>query len=265
MRIAITGSSSSIGRNLTYRLQEEGHEVIPFGGRTSKYWQLGQEFPSIVDVDILIHLAHDRGLSYFENIAATRKLTKSFLGYKIFLSSISAHSHARSIYGKSKFASESHFLEGSGAVLRAGVVYGPSIDGIYRKILDFSRASPIVPVPFGESTRLFTSHIDDLCSEICAMVEEKPKGIFLAAHPWPTSFRELIQKINLSMLGRPTKYVNISPIFSLLLLHLLSLAHLKSSLIDSLKSLVRGVDLSELSVLQPSKTRFRSFEEDVES
>ena len=108
MKIAITGSTSTIGCKLVQELRLRGFDVIPFGGRSSEIWRIGSLFPGGVKADVLIHLAHDRKLTFKKNIEATKNLCGSFSGKIIFLSSLSAHSRAISNYGRSKY-----FMEGS--------------------------------------------------------------------------------------------------------------------------------------------------------
>ena len=134
MRIAITGSTSGIGMHLSKKLNETGHTTFPLGGSKSKLWQLGDKFPQELEADLLIHLAHDRTLSLDKNIAAAKSLCTSFGGNKLFLSSFSAHSKSRSIYGKSKYEIEKVFAETNGCSLRAGVVYGANIGGIFAQL-----------------------------------------------------------------------------------------------------------------------------------
>lgn len=109
MKIAITGSTSEIGKLLTERLNAIGHLAVALGGRDSTLWSLGERFPQDIDVDVLIHLAHDRSYSISDNISAAKELCASFKGKKIFLSSFSAHSNSQSRYGKSKYEIEKNF------------------------------------------------------------------------------------------------------------------------------------------------------------
>jgi hypothetical protein len=62
MKIAISGSTSTIGCKLAQELRLRGFDVIPFGGRSSEIWRIGSLFPSEVKADVLVHLAHDLSL-----------------------------------------------------------------------------------------------------------------------------------------------------------------------------------------------------------
>jgi hypothetical protein len=68
MKFAITGSTSAIGCKLVQELRLGGFEVIPFGGRSSEIWRIGSLFPSKVNADVLVHLAHDRNLTFDKNL-----------------------------------------------------------------------------------------------------------------------------------------------------------------------------------------------------
>jgi hypothetical protein len=68
-RFAVTGSSSGIGQAL--RLKYAASPEL-FGGELIfdlDDWRLGSELGSKFDNCLIIHLAHDRNLNFFENIA----------------------------------------------------------------------------------------------------------------------------------------------------------------------------------------------------
>ena len=257
MIVAITGSSSSIGVHLAERLKREDLDVILLGGSKSEIWKLGEAFPKNIHADVLVHLAHDRSMTLVDNLKAIETLTKTFAGYQIFVSSISAHTKSLSTYGQSKYLSEKYFLNRNGIVLRAGVVHGVGIDGIYEKLKSLVSKSRIVPLPYSGKSRLFSTHVDDLCSEIIKSIEIQSSGIIFAAHPWPISLAKLVNiialesKTKILCLKIPTK-LTIATTF------LINKMYLKYPMIDSLRSLQKEVSLSELSELRPSKTSFRS-------
>jgi len=256
MRIFLTGSSSSIGKRLTQSLQAAGHEVIQAAGRDSKVWKLSQIYPTDIKAEVLIHLAHDRTLTVEQNFEAVKLLTSSFGGYSIFLSSISAHSRSKSIYGQSKFRSEALFVGSHGVALRAGVVHGAYVEGIYSTLQKFINRLKFVPMPFSGKPRLFTTHIDDLCREILEILERQPSGVRLAAHPWPNSLKGLIQHVA----NVENRKIYSLPVPAFLIrggLRILEIAKVNSPLIDSLRSLQCEVTLQELSELEPSFTTFR--------
>ena len=258
MRIAITGSTSSIGVRLIERLKENGHRTFALGGRGSRIWQLGDVFPQDLEVDVLIHLAHDRRLSLAQNIAAARILCDSFRGEKIFLSSFSAHSHSLSKYGKSKFEIEKIFAENKGWSLRAGVVYGVKIGGIFAQLETLLGMSRITPVPYRGLPTLLTSHIDDVISEIMSMLVRTSPNTVFAANSYPISLIELLKQISFSK-GLKQSFVSLprQPLDALLRV-LVQIAP-NFPMADSLLSLSKTVKNEELSNLQLPQTKFRAF------
>jgi nucleoside-diphosphate-sugar epimerase len=256
MRIFLTGSNSSIGKRLVQSLQAAGHEVIQAAGRDSKMWKLGQNYPTDIKAEVLIHLAHDRTFTIQENFEALELLTSSFRGYSIFLSSISAHSRSKSIYGQSKFRSEALFVRNHGVALRAGVVHGAYVEGIYSTLQRFVNRLKFVPVPFSGKPRLFTTHIDDLCQEILEILEKRPSGVRLAAHSWPNSLKGLIRHVA-NVENRRIYSLPVPSFFIKSGLRILEIAKVNNPLVDSLRSLQSEVTLPELSELEPSFTTFR--------
>ena len=260
MKIAITGSTSSIGQYLLCQLTIAGHEVIPLGGRGSQLWKIGMKFPEFLEADLLIHLAHDRTLPLKENVKATELLISSFEGEKIFLSSLSAHSKAKSVYGKSKYEIEKLFLNYGGKVVRAGLVYGPNIGGMYSTLRTISERLPIIPVPYSGTPRMYTTHIDDLCEEIMDLMFRDEKGIVLGAHYWPISLSNFIRIIRTQMpLQSNVILLPIPRIFLEITRAILSPLKLRLSLIDSLGSLSTQISSEEFSGLVPSPKDFRIF------
>ena len=259
MRVAVTGSTSVIGRRLVEKLSEAGHTPVPCGGRQSNVWQIGQACPNKLNLDALIHLAHDRTLSVIENTQSAKFLCDSFEGPKIFLSSLSAHSKSISRYGKSKYAMENIFNNSNGSSLRAGVVYGDKVEGTFGQIELLIRKLPLVPLPYKGSSLLFTTHIEDLISEIIVHLNQNQGITTFAAHPMPTSLKNLSFQIQ-KMLEMSKPVVNISREPLDVLLRSLVRVLPNFPMADSLLSLSREASYEELSKLEVAKTTFREFE-----
>jgi nucleoside-diphosphate-sugar epimerase len=258
MRIAVTGSTSVIGQRLVSKLSESGHTPVPFGGSKSDIWQIGEKCPVNLDLDALVHLAHDRSLSVEENIAAVNVLCKSFEGPKVFLSSFSAHSKSISTYGRSKFAMENIFNARNGCSLRAGVVYGDNVEGIFAQIELLIRKLRLIPLPYRGSSLLFTTHIDDLISEILLLLIQREGVTTFAAHPMPTSLHNLSIQIQ-KHLGVRRRAIRIprQPLDVLVrtLVRLLP----NFPMADSLLSLSREASYEEISKLRIPNSSFREF------
>jgi nucleoside-diphosphate-sugar epimerase len=258
MRVAVTGSTSVIGQRLITKLSEAGHTPLPFGGSESNIWQIGQKCPIDINFDALVHLAHDRSLSVKENIDAATVLCDSFQGPKIFLSSFSAHSKSVSKYGQSKYAMESIFNTSNGSCLRAGVVYGDKVGGIFTQIELLIRVLPIIPLPYRGSSLLFTTNIEDLIAEIMTKLDY-PQGVTtFAAYSMPISLNSLCFQIQKS-LGLRKWTINIwRPPLDILLKFLVWLLP-NFPMADSLLSLSREANYEEISKLKIPNSNFREF------
>lgn len=257
MRILITGSSSWIGKELTQRLKANGNDVIEIGGSKSGIWKLGQDWPNSLYGDVLIHLAHDRKFDREENLLAVEKIVKGFQGHVIFLSSLSAHSQSKSIYGQSKFRSEELIINSGGTVIRAGVVFGDKKNGIYQTICTLLERLPIIPMPYMGNSRLFVTNINDLCDEIAIQANLKRNEVIFGAHVWPLTFEFLMKRISKrENLKTPKMFGLPSFILDGFLIPLKRLG-VWNSTFDSLLSLSREISSSELSYLKASSVRFR--------
>lgn len=258
MIIAINGSTSAIGKQLKQRLESAGFSVIPLGGRNSDIWRLGEIFPAQIHADVLVHLAHDRELSLDENKYAFDVLVQSFKGYQILLSTLSSHSKTKSIYGQSKRYAEQLILGNDGGCIRAGIVFGPNSEGFFKMIQGIVSQVPVIPLPYSGHSRLFFTHIDDLCSEILDLIQNQKKGLIFGANYWPLTLKAMLRKIAIAN-GRKTFFIGINSIVTRILLRLTMLLRIKASLIDSLKSLDCEITNSEIRSLIVPKTKFRAF------
>ena len=258
MKIAITGSTSEIGKLLTERLNAIGHLTVALGGRDSTLWSLGERFPQDIDVDVLIHLAHDRSYSISDNISSAKELCASFKGKKIFLSSFSAHSNSQSRYGKSKYEIEKIFAGFNGSSLRAGVVYGGNGGGIFSQLETLLRSSILIPIPYRGFPLLFTTHVDDLISEIVIMLDEVDSSTVFGANTHPISLREVLLQISTTV--RVKQYFIPLPRQPFdTILRIANRIMPNFPLADSLLSLSNHPSNEELSKLQLSNTMFRPF------
>ena len=261
MRVAVTGSTSVIGQRLLATLSEAGHSPVPFGGRQSNIWRIGQKCPSDLNLDALVHLAHDRSISVKENIESAKVLCDSFVGPKIFLSSFSAHSKSVSKYGQSKYAMESIFNLSNGSCLRAGVVYGEKVEGIFAQIELLIRRLPLIPLPYQGSPLLFTTHIEDLISEIIFNLDQSEGITTFAAHSMPMSLHNLNFQIQKMMgLKKPTINIWRQPLDVLLRSLVQVLPNFPMA--DSLLSLSCEASYEEVSKLKIPNSNFREFKLD---
>ena len=259
MKIGVTGCTSGIGLSLVKKLQANGDTVLSLGGSNSSRWRLGQRLPGDLNIDALIHLAHDRTLSVIENVEAARTLCDSYNGPKVFLSSFSAHTKSRSRYGRSKFEIEKIFEQSKGSSLRAGIVYGQSVGGVFAQLEMLIKTLPVIPVPYSGSPLLFTTHIDDLVEEIIATLRHCDGSTVFAANAVPISLEELIFQMQ-DQLGesKPTILLWRQPLDQIL--KILIRAFPNFPMADSLLSLSNDTSYTELADMKIAMTSFRTFD-----
>ncbi|MGC3987899.1 MAG: NAD-dependent epimerase/dehydratase family protein [Pseudorhodoferax sp.] len=208
MRILIFGAAGFIGSHLTRSLARAGHEVvalcradaIPGFDGACVPWRFGQEVPSdaIRGAQAAIHLAHDfhgepgARTTLSDTLRIMQLLDVSGVQRQLFFSSYSAGAHATSIYGRTKYAIEQASAPlHSVVIVRPGLVVGPG--GIYGRIENWVRRSPIIPLPDGGHGRVPVIRIDRLAHETLRLIEApsavREVNLF---EPKLSSLRELV-------------------------------------------------------------------------
>jgi nucleoside-diphosphate-sugar epimerase len=258
MKIVVSGSTSGIGRYMVKELARVGYEVIELGGRDSNSWKLGEPFPLKISADILLHLAHDRQLTVKQNIEAAEKLVSTFTGYKILLSSLSAHENSKSVYGRSKYAIEEIFLRNNGSALRAGIVFGQDVLGIYTVLTKILKKIKFIILPFAGNPRFFMTDVRDLAKEIQETIKYRPNDVVFAAHYWPKSMKELLIRISeIENINISKKIIRIPAFLTNGTILILRPLAKKFSFIDSLTSLQKGISNTEIVSLRQPISNFR--------
>ncbi len=257
MRIIITGSSSSIGTHLAKSLLHQGHEIVDLKGTGEKNWRLGEPIPKIKEVDALIHLAHDRSFTIEMNVDAAKIICESFIGLKIFLSSMSAHSKSKSKYGKSKYLQERIFLDNNGRVVRAGIVYGEDIKGIYSTISSLVRRFKYLPLPYYGLPNLFMTHIDDLTDELIGTLQTSSSQPIFAANTLQLSLHRVLRIISLLENSNPKLVLLPRQPFEFIFL-IIGKLFPRINFVDSILSISKSISHLEISQLKKPKKKFRS-------
>jgi nucleoside-diphosphate-sugar epimerase len=186
MKIAVTGATGYIGRRVVASASKSGHEVIslsrrpdhPFSSNWFPYDLSATEHIFLPEgVEVLIHLAANTsfrsGLSAEEEIFAAQKLvnlTKD-RGIKfIFISSQTARSDAPTAYGRVKFQIEQKVIEAQGLVIRPGLVYGGTPNGLYGELIRSVNKFYFLPL-FFPGPKVQPIHVDDLTWGILRVAE----------------------------------------------------------------------------------------------
>ncbi|MGO9956135.1 MAG: NAD-dependent epimerase/dehydratase family protein [Solirubrobacteraceae bacterium] len=219
--VAITGSQGYVGRTIAAAVTRAGHDVIALDRRPRPE----QEFPwraydlaapvtpaLLHGCDVVVHCAYDLSLTRWTdiarvNIAGTARLVAAARpsGVRVCLvSSMSAYSGTRQLYGRAKLASERDVLQSRGDVVRLGLVYGRSGGGMIASLRGIA-GLPVIPV-IGRSCRQFMVHADDMAGAVVALLEgpttaSGPVGL---AHPEAVEFETIIRALAARRGKRPT-------------------------------------------------------------
>lgn len=187
-KVIITGANGYLGKEISRRLSQRGHQVIHFVRNPKKdeqFYDLAHEVneQQIAESDILIHCAFitkQQNKNAFEiNINGTKKLIeiceKNHTKF-VFISSLAAHELAESDYGKHKLQLESLINLNKNAILKPGLVIGQG--GLCLRMIDFAKKYRVIPIfNKGEQPLQFVS-IENVALTAIKVVEEDLSGKF---------------------------------------------------------------------------------------
>jgi len=180
-KVLIVGINGFLGKELAGFL--EGKSVEVFGtthtSNVSKnifQFKVGDTINSKIllnDFSSVVYLSHSATLESEKLINWYKKTFITFkeLGVRqIYISSYSAHEHAISDYGKSKYQIEKFFLENNEYSISPGLIIGKG--GIFNKIARFVDKSPIIVVPVSSKENLIPIvSIDKACGVIFDVIQ----------------------------------------------------------------------------------------------
>lgn len=210
MRLAITGASGYIGRQLVEGALRAGHEVLalsrhPINDDRVEWLAFDLQrasCPTLRDVDAVIHLAavttHKPTDSDIEPAAAASLLMSSKrAGARfVFVSSQTAREDAPTEYGRIKWRIEQDVLAQGGAVVRPGQVYGGPERALFGILVASMRRLPCTPT-FLPAPTVQPVHVDDLANALIAVARRddlRAKVLHIGA-PKPISFTHFLQQI----------------------------------------------------------------------
>lgn len=218
--IIITGSSGYLGSYVISYFSTLGFAVRAFQRTPPSSPLPGVEyyrfsFENVRDegfegADYLVHCAYETAESgkgdAGVNMTGTRHLVSLCRKYNIkpiFLSTLSAHSDAESVYGQTKLAMEGLFDPSRDLMLKSGFILGPG--GLFGRICAAIKKHKIVPLVGGGAQLIQVIARDDLAQVIALGIQKNLSGNFAVAHPTPIRLSALYAEI--------AKIVGAHPIF----------------------------------------------------
>lgn len=150
----------------------------------------------------IIHCAYDTRFqnprrAIDTNVLGTKRLLtlsrKSRVKRFVFISSIQSRRDALSIYGKTKYAAEKLLDPNRDLIIRPGMVIGAG--GLFHRMRDTIRRSPLVPLFYGGRQTVQTVWIGDLCRAIERAIKNRLAGIYHVAEETPIPIRQFYRGI----------------------------------------------------------------------
>ena len=126
---------------------------------------------------------------------------KAGVGRVVFISSLSAHPEATSLYGRTKLQLEGLFTTPADTVIKPATIIGPG--GVFARTREMLSRLPVVPL-FYADRKLQTIWIEDACASILAAARGDLPGTFVLAHPRAIPLREFYQGVASLDGRRPT-------------------------------------------------------------
>lgn len=245
--ILITGAGGFVGQELVAHFARLGWNVRALVRTPKNYTNTEHVTYRAYDItkrvndelfdgaDYLIHLAYikyDRKTPNAKevNIAGAKNLLKASRKHKlkknIFMSSMSAHEDAVSVYGKQKLAIEALFNTKRDVSIRSGLIIGDG--GIVKNMVGFMKSKRLVPLIDGGHQPLQTIAVYDLAKVMQKIIEKDVSGVLTIATPRVYSYREFYQAIA-HELGIKVAFVPVPFVALLGAMRAVSLLHLPLS------------------------------------
>jgi nucleoside-diphosphate-sugar epimerase len=279
-----------VGRDIVAQLVRAGYEVRAWRSSAAsaaspndQYQQVRLGETPIADVERLfaganafIHCAWDLQVSSWADIervnangsiawfdAAARAGVKKL----IFISSVSAYTGCRSMYGRSKLAVEAAVTRLGGVNVRPGIVHGDPTAGVYGRLWQSTNAS-LIPLIDGGQQRMLTVHREDLALAVNRILDDysRWKGrTIVVGHPDLMTLRTMLERM-LAARGRSARFVAVPSQPVSLLLRFFERAGARLAFrSDSLVTLVGEEPRVDRGVLQELEVPFRSLDDALKS
>lgn len=227
--VIITGASGFVGTELIKHFNQRGWQVRALVRNARSYAPRDQVTYHEYDLnapldetafrgaDYLVHTAYmkyDRRHSdaFQVNLRAAKRLIKAAdkhgLKKSVFMSSMSAHGGAESVYGKQKLAIEKVFTGPRAVSLRSGLIMGDG--GIVKQMAGFMRSKHMVPLIGGGKQPLQVIGVYDLARVIEAALTTRVSGVLTVATPevysYKDFYRALAKRLGIKVLFVPVPF-----------------------------------------------------------
>lgn len=215
-RVVITGARGYLGSRLTTAFLSAGWQVLALGRRAPA----GPAHPNLQwdsfelsapglpaaaeDAAALIHCAYDFAPRHWREIAThnIKGSARTFAAARerrirrlVLISSMSAFTGCRSLYGRAKLETEKAALDHGAWVLRPGLIYGPAPGGLVRRLLQLTQKWPILPVVAGRQHLVHEGDLADFLTRMLGEERTPPREAIIGAHPTAWSFPDLLAEL----------------------------------------------------------------------
>jgi nucleoside-diphosphate-sugar epimerase len=220
--IFITGASGFVGAQLVTFFAAKGWIVVGLVRNPSRHkakknvryaaYDLCKPFDETIfkGIDYLVHTAYvkfdrmhkdamDVNLHGTERLLAAAR--RHGVRKSIFMSSMSAHESAMSVYGRQKLAIEALLNAPNDVVLRCGLIVGNG--GMVQQMASFLKTKRMVPLVDGGTQPLQIISVHNLLQVIERIFERDLYGRFVVANPKVYAYKELYKAMGVQLDVKP--------------------------------------------------------------
>jgi nucleoside-diphosphate-sugar epimerase len=210
----VSGTGGYLGGRVKAAFERRGWKVIeltrqPRPGSSAIAFQLGRDVdPAVLSgARALVHCAYDfKQLTAQDlqrvNVAGSEKLLRAAreagIEKLIYISSISAFDECRSLYGKTKLATEKIARSLNAIVIRPGLIYSEQADAMFGRLIHQVEHARMLPLFGGGRQIQYLVHEQDVAEFICRCAEgtlNPPPAPVTIAHDQPWTFRQILEEI----------------------------------------------------------------------
>lgn len=225
-RVVLTGATGAIGSHVTHYLTEKGYDVTALIRDRTR----AGDIPSSVNIsvgdvtkidslieafnnkDAVVHMAvakSDENYSYDVNVVGAKNLIAAChyrnISRIVNISTLSAKITKKGPYGETKaLADEAFHSSGLDVItLRASIIYGPELLGVFGQLVNVIKRFPLVPVIGNGKWMSRPMDVRDLSYVIEAVLNNKDviANIYDVGGPDEVTFDQLIDLVS-EILGR---------------------------------------------------------------